>query len=279
MKKNIIPVYHIDAFTDKIFKGNPAAVCLLNKKYPDRILQGIASEMNLSETAFVLPLEKKPIKQLDTFSLRWFTPKVEVPLCGHATLSAAAILFYDKKIITDKINFKTLSGNLTCKKLKESILLDFPAAKTEPLKPSLQLLKTIGITKYKNIVYSDERKTLLVHLDDASSVKVLLPNFELMKQIKVRKYICGVIVTSKGNKPYDFISRFFAPLLGVNEDPVTGSAHTILAPYWSKILGKQEMSAYQASVRGGALIVRTAPNNRVYLIGKAIIVAKGELYI
>jgi len=278
-RKNKIPIYQVDAFTDKPFRGNPAAVCLLQQQYEDSILQSIAAEMNLSETAFVYSLDKKPVKESRTFSLRWFTPEVEVSLCGHATLATAAVLFYDVSISTSKLTFETKSGKLTAHKDKDGILLNFPINEPVPINPHSDLLKAIGVANFKYAGYAKRAKKLLLHLPSEEEVKILKPNFELMKSITTKEDIMGVIVTSKGNPPYDFVSRFFAPWVGINEDPVTGAAHTVLAPYWSKILGKREMSAYQASPRGGKLIVRLDSNNRVNLIGSAVIVLKGELYM
>lgn len=298
--KRQIPIYHVDAFTDEPFRGNPAAVCLLEQQYEDTILQSVAAEMNLSETAFLYPLEQKPLKESSIFSLRWFTPKVEVPLCGHATLATAAVLFYDIGISTNEITFETKSGKLIAKRDKNGILLNFPIDVLIPINPSQALLKAIGIAEFRDISsatenrvgrnftsksmlqsisYAKRTKQLLIHLSSEEAVKNLRPNFELMCSTDTNENICGVIVTSRGHHPYDFVSRYFAPWVGVNEDPVTGSAHTILALYWSKILGKREMLAYQLSRRGGKLIVRLSSNDRVDLIGNAVIVSKGRLYL
>jgi len=274
-----IPVYHVDAFTDEPFRGNPAAVCLLQHRYEDHILQSIAVEMNLSETAFLYHTEEKPLKDSKAFSLRWFTPKTEVPLCGHATLATAAVLFYDIDILTTEIAFETKSGRLIAKKDRNGILLDFPIDEPVPINPDRELLKAIGIANFKNAVYAKRTKKLLMHLLNGETLKNLKPDFEHMKSIPTKEDIKGVIVTSEGHPPYDFVSRYFAPWVGINEDPVTGAAHTVLAPYWSKILGKREMLAYQASSRGGKLIVRLHAKDRVDLIGKAVIVSKGELYL
>jgi PhzF family phenazine biosynthesis protein len=274
-----IPIYQVDAFTDEPFRGNPAAVCLLQKQYEDHILQSIAAEMNLSETAFVYSLDEKPIKESSYFSLRWFTPEVEVPLCGHATLATAAVLFFDVGIAASKISFETKSGKLTAQKDKKGILLNFPMNETTPIEPPQDILKAIGVTNFKYAGYAERAKTLLIHLLSREDVKNLKPNFELMRSTTTKEDIMGVIVTSLGRPPCDFVSRFFAPWVGINEDPVTGAAHTVLAPYWSKVLGKREMAAYQMSPRGGKLIVRLDSNNRVNLIGNAVIVLKGQLYI
>lgn len=270
-------IYQVDAFTKEPFKGNPAAVCLLDKEYGDEILQNIAAEMNLSETAFPLPLESKPLEETARFSLRWFTPKVEVPLCGHATLATAAVLFKEVGVAADELEFETLSGKLTAKKDPGGILLNFPANPPAPIEPPAELLQAMGIDDFENVAYAKTAKKLLVHVKEEEIVKNLAPDFGFMTQVPIPHDISGVIVTSAGSGPYDFISRFFAPRVGINEDPVTGAAHTVLAPYWSKLLGKVEMRAYQASERGGELVVRLMANERVALIGNAIIVFKGKL--
>lgn len=273
-----IPFYIVDAFTDEPFKGNPAAVCLLQHQQEDHILQSIAAEFNLSETAFLLNPAKKPLKDTKFFSLRWFTPKTEVPLCGHATLATAAILFYEVDVSSTKVTFETSSGELTAEKEYNSILLNFPSDKMVPAKPNRNLLSAISILDFEEACISKRWKTLLIRLANEETLLALEPDFKHMKSISTKDNITGVIVTSKGHPPYDFVSRFFAPWVGINEDPVTGSAHTLLAPYWSRILGKQEMLAYQASSRGGELTVRARANDRVDLIGKAFIVSKGKLY-
>ncbi|UCE73828.1 MAG: PhzF family phenazine biosynthesis protein [Methanomassiliicoccales archaeon] len=274
-----IPMYLVDAFTDEQFKGNPAAVCVLNQPLEDEVMQGIAAEMNLSETAFLLPEGEKPIKESITFSLRWFTPKVEVPLCGHATLATAFVLFSEIGLATKEINFETKSGRLVAKLENEMILLNFPSHEPVPIDPPSELLEAMGISEFKNVVFAKNAKKLLVHLKDEDSVKNLKPNFGRMTGVGTNEDIIGIITTSEGSPPYDFISRFFAPWVGVDEDPVTGSAHTVLTPYWSKILSKKKMWAYQASQRGGKLMVCLCPDNRVDLLGNAVMAGKGELFV
>jgi PhzF family phenazine biosynthesis protein len=279
MRKNSWPLYIVDAFTDKLFAGNPAAVCLLEREYADSVLQSVAAEMKLSETAFLRPLEQKPLKKSKSFSLRWFTPKLEVPLCGHATLAAAAVLFYDLNILADEVNFETKSGILVAMRDEHRILLDFPADETAVAKPSKALLDAIGIANFEAARRARRSKSLLIHVSDEGVVRNLRPDFELMKEACTEEGVGGIIVTSRGRSPYDFVSRFFAPCYGINEDPVTGAAHTVLAPYWSKILRKKEMLAYQASARGGKLVVRLHQRGRIDLIGNAVIVSKGKLYL
>lgn len=274
-----IPFYVVDAFTDEPFKGNPASVCLLKQKKEEGILQSVAAEFNLSETAFLLTPPKKTIEDSQFFYLRWFTPKTEVSLCGHATLAAAAVLFNEFDVSTSKVTFETKSGKLTAEKECESIRLNFPSEETRSINPNQDLLRTMGIPDFEDACLSETSETLLIRLKDEMTLLGLKPDFERMKSIPTKENIKGIIVTSKGHLPYDFVSRFFAPWLGINEDPVTGAAHTVLTPYWAKILGKHEMLAYQASSRGGELKVRMHKNRRVDLIGKAVIVSKGELYL
>ncbi len=274
-----IPIYQVDAFTDEPFKGNPAAVCILSEDLDEVQLQAIAAEMNLSETAFLTSIEQGPLKEQRNFGLKWFTPTVEVPLCGHATLATSAVLFHEIDVSASEISFHTKSGELKAKKEGQRILLDFPADDPVPIVPPVELLEVMGVSEYEATVFAEEGKDLLVHLKTEEHVRQLKPDFERMKTAPTEEDVRGVIVTSEGSPPYDFVSRFFGPKVGVNEDPVTGAAHTILAPYWSKILGKREMLAYQASKRGGSLTVRLMPNDRVSLIGDAVIVLRGELHV
>jgi PhzF family phenazine biosynthesis protein len=277
--KNRIPIYQVDAFTSELFRGNPAAVCFLRYPREDNILQSIAAERNLSETAFLRNLEEKPFKDARLFSLRWFTPETEVPLCGHATLATAAVLFYDVNISATEVSFETRSGTLTAKREDDGILLNFPSHDVTPIDPDQNLLSAVGISYWKSVQFSRKTRALLIHLQDEEILMNLKPDFGRMKSIRTKERIEGVIVTSKGHAPYDFVSRFFAPWVGIDEDPVTGAAHTILGPYWSKILGKKEMLAYQASARGGELIAKVLSKDRVGLVGNAVIVSKGELYL
>jgi len=274
-----VPLYHVDAFTKEPFAGNPAAVCILEKPYKDSLLKSIAAEMNLSETAFLQKLEQKPIQDSRLFSLRWFTPKMEVNLCGHATLATAAALFYDLKIAATEVSFETRSGTLRARLEDRGILLDFPSDETVPVYPSQDLLSALGISDFTSAEYSRKTGHLLILLPNEQTLRNLKPDFERTRSAETRDKIAGVIVTSKGQAPYDFISRFFAPWLGINEDSVTGAAHTVLGPYWSKMLGKKEMLAYQASQRGGEVILKILSPDRIGLIGNAVIVSKGELYL
>ncbi len=274
-----ILIYQIDAFTNEIFKGNPAAVCILHRKLKDEILRCIAAEMNLSETAFVHPLENRPLQETQVFSLRWFTPKVEVPLCGHATLATAVVLFQEIEIDSAKIEFKTASGVLTAMENEEGICINLPSDNPTRIDPPELLLEAIGVKNFIDVRYSTKRKSLLIHLPSQTDIYSLSPDYRLMSSLRLSPEIKGVIVTSKGSPPYDFVSRFFAPWVGINEDPVTGSAHTVLAPYWSELTNRNEMMAYQASERGGELSVTLKPNNTVDLIGNGVIVLKGKLLL
>ncbi len=261
----MIRIFTVDAFTDKPFSGNPAAVCLLEENKDDGWLLNIAAEMNLSETAFVR-------KEKDWFSLRWFTPKTEVELCGHATLASAHILWEEDilKRNEEAVFHTVFKGTLTAKKNGDEIILNFPvtvpndSGRNEMLETALGIIPlNIGTTEHHYIA----------ELNSEEDVKNIKPDYGLLERLS--KY--GTIITSKAeNKNYDFVSRFFAPAKGINEDPVTGSAHCVLAPYWSERLNKKTMNAFQASQRGGHLTV-TLDGDRVLLAGKAVTVLKGEL--
>jgi PhzF family phenazine biosynthesis protein len=261
-----IKIYQVDAFTEKPFSGNPAAVCLLPQARDAAWMQAVGKEMNLSETAFLL-------KQEDGYNLRWFTPAVEVDLCGHATLASAHIL-WETGILRreEQARFHTRSGLLTAASKDGGIELNFPAKTEEPTDPPAGLLEALRVrAKY----LGKSKFDYLVQVDSEEIVRGLKPDFTALKTIPVR----GVIVTSQAVSPgYDFISRFFAPAAGVNEDPVTGSAHCTLGPFWSGRLGKNDFLAYQASERGGTLRVRVA-GDRVHLSGKAVTIFRGELIV
>jgi len=274
-----IPVFQVDAFTSVPFRGNPAAVCLLSDPLDDSIMQNIAAEMNLSETAFVCPMGSGTFKDGAEFSLRWFTPTVEVPLCGHATLATSAILFFEIGNPSEVITFHTKSGELTARKGDGKITLDFPAEIPEPVKPPLEMIEALGITELSECLLALDSRMLLVIVEVEKTVTDLRPDFRSMLTAHCDHGVEGVIVSSKGNSPYDFISRFFGPWLGIDEDPVTGAAHTILAPYWSQRLGKGELKAYQASSRGGELDLKLGENGRVEIIGSAVVLIRGEMTI
>lgn len=259
-------IFQVDAFTSQPFKGNPAAVCILDKPQEDQWMQNVAREMNLSETAFL-------VREREIFHLRWFTPLVEVDLCGHATLASAHILWEQGYLSAEEqARFSTRSGLLTAQKKGEWIEMDFPAKPEEPATEPPGLAKALGV----EIQYLGRNKfDYLVFVAKEEDVLQMQPDFALLKTLPVR----GVMVTSKAEKePYDFISRFFAPRVGVNEDPVTGSAHCCLGPFWAKRLGKRELLAYQASSRGGILKV-THQGARVLLSGQAVTILKGILKV
>lgn len=276
---NEILLYHVDAFSRKPFSGNPAAVCLLEKPLKDSVYQSIAAEMNLSETAFVLKRGQQSIEKENLFSLHWFTPKVEVNLCGHATLATAAVLFYDVRVSATEIVFETRSGKLTAKREGDGILLDLPSYATTPTVPNHELLEAAGIADFESVHSSPGSGDLLVVLRSEEAVRGLRPNFDRLKAFKLGEKLQGIIVTAKGGGGYDFVSRFFAPWVGIDEDPVTGAAHAVLGPFWSEKLKKQEMRAFQASQRGGELTVKILAPHRVGLVGNAVIISKGKLYL
>ncbi len=254
----------VDAFTDKPFGGNPAAVVPLSGWKDDGWLQNVAMEMNLSETAFL-------VKEDGVYRLRWFTPKVEVALCGHATLASAHVLWNEGYVPpAEEIRFHTKSGLLKAARKELWIELDFPVNLPTQCSPPPGLMGSLGTTaKYVGRSQFD----YLVEVESEDEVRRLTPDFVRLASLEVR----GVIVTSRSATPrYDFVSRFFAPRAGVNEDPVTGSAHCCLGPYWQERLGKSEFTAFQASVRGGVIQVRVA-GGRTYLGGKAMTVSRGEL--
>ncbi|MDP7051204.1 MAG: PhzF family phenazine biosynthesis protein [Verrucomicrobiota bacterium] len=259
-----IPIFQVDAFTAKPFAGNPAAVCLLKEEGEADWMQSVAAEMNLSETAFLTP-------QKDGFGLRWFTPKTEVDLCGHATLASAHVLWETDRLASDEVaRFDTCSGGLTARQDGDWIELDFPVTRAEPVEPPPGLSDMIGsVPKF----VGRSRFDLLIELADATELHELEPDFVGLSHLPVR----GFIVTARSDMPeYDFLSRFFAPAAGINEDPVTGSAHCTLAPYWAEKLGKNEMMAYQASPRGGVVKMQLE-GNRILLRGQAVTVLRGEL--
>ncbi|UCC33972.1 MAG: PhzF family phenazine biosynthesis protein [Candidatus Bathyarchaeota archaeon] len=282
MKRSVpkqIPIYQVDAFADDAFRGNPAAVCILRDELKGETMQKIAAEMNLSETAFVKSLEEKPLQDARLFSLRWFTPKVEVSLCGHATLATAAVLFRETELDAREVQFRTRGGNLKARKDEQGICLNFPSDNPTSIEPPKPLLRAVGTQGVLDAQYAKKMKFLLIHLPSEKAVRDLSPDFGLMESAGAESGIEGVIVTTEGSPPYDFISRFFAPWVGIDEDPVTGAAHTVLGPYWSRRLDRRELKAYQASTRGGILSVKVKDDDTVDLIGNAVIILKGKLYL
>ncbi len=261
-----IRAFKVDSFTAEPFAGNPAGVCLLERARDERWMQAVAREMNLSETAFL-------VREGVGFRLRWFTPVAEVALCGHATLASAHVLWQEGILAPgDVARFETKSGELRATRRGELIELDFPAKPEEAAAPPANLLEAIAVTP---VYLGRNAFDYLLLLESEAAVRAVAPDFARLRTVEVR----GVIVTAPASTPgYDFVSRFFAPKVGVDEDPVTGSAHCALGPFWAKRLGKSELSAFQASARGGALSVRVA-GDRVFLGGRAVTVLRGELAV
>ncbi|MGB7603871.1 MAG: PhzF family phenazine biosynthesis isomerase [Lutisporaceae bacterium] len=272
-KNNKLDIYIVDAFTKELYKGNPAAVVVIQEELDEQVMQSIAMELNLSETAFV------NISQCENniYPLRWFTPKIEVPLCGHATIATSKILFDVIGIKDNELKYITKSGILKSRKHQGKISINFPIDQPEEIEAPQLLLQTLGIGKFVNCIYGKQTKKLVIHVSNSHEILDINPDFEKMKNLSFDIDVKGVGVTAQGNDSYDFISRYFNPWAGVNEDFVTGSVHTLLAPYWAKLLGKNELKAYQASSRGGELELRLDSHGRIELLGEAIIVLRGKL--
>lgn len=260
-----LSIFQVDAFADQVFQGNPAAVVPLDKWFSDDILQKIAMENNLSETAFFIPYE-------NGFHIRWFTPTMEVNLCGHATLAASHVLFHHLGYTKSTIEFKSCSGNLRVKREDEIYLLDFPS---DPPRGNLQKIELLVrcFDRAPDEILKGKADYLMV-FDDENYVQNVKPNLDAIGQLDAE----GVIISAPGSNGVDVISRFFAPRLGILEDPVTGSAHTVLIPYWSKRLEKNKFHAHQVSRRGGALDCRLI-DNRVEIGGKAVTYLEGQIIL
>lgn len=258
--------YVVDAFTDRPFTGNPAAVMLLDRWPNDHWLHNVAAEMNLSETAYLVPCNRG-------YALRWFTPKVEVDLCGHATLASAVVLFHLGHVADGRaVKFSTRSGTLSAAKHGSRFELDFPISSAERVEPPPGLLQALSATA---VYIGRSRFDYLVELESESGVRGITPDFKRLAGVASR----GVIVTACSDDPkYDFVSRFFAPAAGIDEDPVTGSAHCCLADFWGRRLQKAKMVGYQASARGGVVHVEVR-GERVMLGGEGVIVATGQLAV
>ncbi|HEY7125291.1 MAG TPA: PhzF family phenazine biosynthesis protein [Ktedonobacterales bacterium] len=258
------PITQVDAFTTTPFAGNPAAVCMLSEPGNEGWMQQVASEMNLAETAFLY-------RQEDGFHLRWFTPAVEVDLCGHATLASAHILWEEGHLQPqEQARFYTRSGLLTAERQGAWITLDFPATPTIPASAPAELAQALGVELAS---VGKNQFDYLVEVDSEETLRALKPNLTLLERVPVR----GVIVTSRSSSPnYDFVSRFFAPRVGIPEDPATGSSHCTLAPFWSERLEKSELLAYQASPRGGVFRLEVK-GERIAIGGQAITVLRGDV--
>ena len=257
-----LTLYQADAFSNRLFAGNPAAICPLATWLDDAILQAIAAENNLSETAFFVPNN-------NGFHLRWFTPMSEVDLCGHATLATAHILFSELGYAEPEIVFFTRSGELRVQKTDAGLVMDFPALNCVPCEPPELLIEGLG--KVPREVYRNE--DYLVVFDSEQDIKAITPNSGLLSQVDAR----GVGVSAPGDE-VDFVSRFFAPRLGINEDPVTGSFHCLLTPFWAQRLHKKHLTARQLSRRGGELYCELL-NDRVLLSGQCVTYLQGQIYL
>ncbi|HEU0116804.1 MAG TPA: PhzF family phenazine biosynthesis protein [Thermomicrobiales bacterium] len=257
-------IVQVDAFADRPFAGNPAGVCVLDSPADATWMQWVAAEMNLAETAFLYP-------EGDGFHLRWFTPALEVDLCGHATLASAHVLWSEGYLPAGaQARFRTLSGLLTADRRGAWIELDFPAEPASPAAPPPHLIEALGV---EPVNVGRNRVDYIVEVADEQTARGVRPDMTLLAAVPTR----GVIVTSRADAPkYDFVSRFFAPAAGIPEDPVTGSAHCCLGPYWADRLGKDDLVGFQASARGGVVRVRLA-GDRVKLLGQAVTVLRGEL--
>jgi len=255
--------YVVDAFAEQVFSGNPAGVCWLDKAIDEETMQNIAAENNLAETAFIS-------RAGDDYNLRWFTPETEIDLCGHATLASAFVISSFVDVNKEVMRFNTLSGVLTVIKSGDLFEMDFPSR--APEKCDITALMSEAISE--QIMEAHLSRDLLLLLETEEQVKNLCPDFEMLRKIPG---CFGVIVTAKGNG-VDFVSRFFAPNAGIPEDPVTGSSHSTLIPFWAERLGKTEMVAGQLSKRGGTLYCKDC-NERVKIAGKAVLYATAELHI
>jgi PhzF family phenazine biosynthesis protein len=255
----------VDAFTNKAFAGNPAAVCVLPKPAPEDWMRNVAREMNLSETAFLTPHAE------GGYQLRWLTPAVEVDLCGHATVASAHVLWTDGHLKAgEQARFHTRSGLLLADKRGDWIELDFPTKQAVAAEPPAELLPSLGVAKA--VFIGKNAFDYLVEVDSEAELRALKPDHSTLRKLPVR----GVVVTARSSGEFDFVSRFFAPGSGVDEDPVTGSTHSALTPYWGAKLGKTEMTAFQASARGGVLRLRLQ-GDRVVIGGQAVTVMTAEL--
>jgi predicted PhzF superfamily epimerase YddE/YHI9 len=268
------PLYIVDAFTETAFHGNPAAVCLLRKEYDDATLQAIASEMNLSETAF-LRAEGEDLFMTDRFQLRWFSPTSEVRLCGHATLASAKVLYDELGLAAEALTFDTLSGPLVVRQQARTIEMDFPRNDPTPLTEPPGLQRALRGPPPKETLVAAQAGVLLARYETEAEVCGLAPDPEAIRRDFSETPI--VVVTAPGSDGYDFVSRCFAPRFGIPEDPVTGMAHTVLGPYWARSTGKTRFRAYQASARGGAVGVELTGTDRVKLSGEARLVLRGYI--
>ena len=261
----------VDSFTDTPFKGNPAGVCIIDSQLNDERMLHIAQELNLSETAFLCPLETG-----GAFSIRYFSPKVEIPLCGHATLASAKVIFSTQKL--NEVHFINIQNlDLSAKESHGQIVMEFPMYETQPADAPLALLAALGVKTVRNTAYNEEPKILLLEIAEPQELAGLEPDFAAL--YRSHNSINGVLVTAaSGTDGYDFHSRYFWPWSGTNEDPVTGGTHTFLAKYWSSRLGKTRMKSFQSSKRTGFMEVELV-NGKLQIQGQAVIVLEGRLTI
>jgi PhzF family phenazine biosynthesis protein len=263
------PVYFVNAFAEDFYKGNQAAVMVVEEFPEDASMQALAKEFMFSETAFVKRLG------FGKYSIRWFTPETEVNLCGHATLASAKALFHDVIPNEKLILFNSRSGDLLARRLEDNIQLDFPIDEPVRIEVDTRIIKSLSQANAEEVLYAPNTRNLMIIYKDAETVTSLKPDFTELAKLKSDN-VFGIIITANGNEPYDYVCRYFAPWEGINEDPVTGSAQTCLAPYWSRKLGKAKLSGYQASERGGEFTVEVK-DNRVLIFGQAFIYLKGEI--
>ena len=268
---NKIETYIVDAFTNRAFKGNPAGVCVLKQKLPNEQMQSIAKELGLSETAFILKISDQ-----NKYAIRFFSPIMEIPLCGHATLASSKVLFEINSELFE-IHFKTIQNlDLMIKKYENKIEMEFPIYDTVPYNVSTELLNSLGIEKISNSEFNKETNILLIEIESCELLNNLSPDFERLK--RSHNSINGVLVTSiSQRKDFDFESRYFWPWSGTNEDPVTGATHTFLAKYWGTRLNKNKMNSYQCSERTGFMEVELISDDKLTIKSEAQIVFKGEL--
>lgn len=259
-----IPIYQVDAFTRKVFAGNPAAVCPLSEWLPDDVMQNIAAENNLAETAFF-------VRKEDHYELRWFTPVVEMPLCGHATLASAFVIFNCLNSKEDVLKFQTKSGLLKVERQDNLLVLDFPSRPPRESELPEGVVEAIG--KIPQKVYEAQGHMLMLLFENEADIRSIKPNFSALKEINYNEFF----VTAKGDEA-DFVSRMFAPRLGIDEDPVTGAIHCSLIPYWAENLGKTKLFAKQVSARGGELFCELA-GERVKIAGQAVLYMTGEIEV
>lgn len=268
-----IETYIVDSFTDKPFKGNPAGICVLNQTLLDAQMQSIAKELGLSETAYITPMEEK-----GQYAIRYFSPVMEIPLCGHATLAASKVVF-ERIPEMENIHFHNIQGlKLIIKRLGESIEMEFPIYDTVPQPAPEALLNALGLEEIANSAFNKETNILLLEIASSKQLKALSPDFEKLKQSHYS--INGVLVTAISQREdYDFESRYFWPWSGTNEDPVTGGTHTFLAKYWSSRLNKKKMNSFQCSERTGFMEVELISDEKLTIKSEAQIVLKGALRI